>query len=160
MMSQTITIRRFQVADAETVARLFHDTVRTVNIQDYSRQQVEAWAPDDLFFRDWAVVCSRRYTVVAEVAGAIAGFGELEAKGQIDCFYCHKDYQGQGIGRRLYQAIEAQANSLGLSNLLVEASITARPFFERIGFKTVAEQTVMCRGQTFTNYVMKKILIA
>lgn len=95
---------------------------------------------------------------VAEDDGTITGFGELEADGHIDCFYCHKNYQRRGIGRQIYQAIEAQAIQLDLDRLWVEASITAKPFFEQMGFTVVQEQSVARRGQTFINYVMQKHL--
>jgi putative acetyltransferase len=151
-------IRRFRQADAEQIARLFQETVRTVNIRDYSSSQVAAWAPDNLDFRDWAKVCAERFTYVADNAGLIAGFGELEPDGHIDCFYCHKDYQGCGVGRQIYQAIETKALELGLQRLFVEASITAKPFFEQMGFSVLQEQQVIRRGETFTNFAMEKLL--
>lgn len=157
-----MNIRLFQSQDAEQIAHLFHDTVRQVNCRDYSASQVAAWAPDDLYFRNWRQVCADRYTFVAEdvaeAAGLILGFGELEPNGHIDCFYCHKDYQGRGVGRQLYRAIENQAIDLGLDRLFVEASITARPFFERLGFAVVQAQQVTCRGKVFTNYAMQKLV--
>lgn len=153
-----LKIRLFESQDAAQIAQLFHDTVRQVNLQHYSDQQVKAWAPDDVNFRNWAEVCANRFTYVADDAGTIAGFGELEANGHIDCFYCHKDYQGCGIGRQIYEAIEAKALALSLNRLFVEASITAKPFFEHMGFAVVTAQIVTCRGETFTNYVMEKCL--
>lgn len=33
------------------------------------------------------------------------GFVELERDGHIDCFYCHPDRIGQGIGARLYLVV-------------------------------------------------------
>ncbi|WP_236612377.1 GNAT family N-acetyltransferase [Picosynechococcus sp. NKBG15041c] len=123
------TIRPFQPQDIPAIAQLFHDTVRTVNAQDYSSAQLQAWAPDDLYFRDWHARCSAGFTYVAEAAGQILGFAELSLGGHIGCFYCHKDYQRQGIGRQLYQALLVQAESLHLNALTVEASITAKPFF-------------------------------
>jgi putative acetyltransferase len=125
-------IRLFEKQDAEQIARLFHETVREVNCRDYSRAQVEAWAPEDIHFRDWEQKCSSRFTYVAEDEGAIAGFGELEPNGHIDCFYCHKNYQRCGVGRLIYEAIEAKARELDLHHLVTEASITAKPFFQRI----------------------------
>lgn len=151
-------IRLFKPQDAEPVAQLFHETVREINRRDYSDRQVQAWAPDDLYFRNWAEVCSSRFTYVAEDEGIIAGFGELEPNGHIDCFYCHKDYQGQGVGKQIYQAIEAKATELSLNRLFVEASITAKPFFQRLGFTVVNQQAVTCRGETFINFVMEKFL--
>ncbi|MGF1672233.1 MAG: GNAT family N-acetyltransferase, partial [Rivularia sp. (in: cyanobacteria)] len=53
----SIKIRLFHQKDAEQIARLFHQTVREVNISDYSLLQVKAWAPDDIYFRDWINVC-------------------------------------------------------------------------------------------------------
>jgi putative acetyltransferase len=151
-------IRRFCPEDANAIAQLFHDTVREVNCRDYSIAQVNAWAPDDLHFRNWAEVCSNRFTYVAEESGVILGFGELEANGHIDCFYCHKDYQGRGVGRQIYQAIETKALELGLDRLFVEVSITAKPFFQRLGFALLTEQQVTCRGEIFTNYRMEKLI--
>ena len=48
-----IKIRLFQIEDTEHIAKLFHETVRNINIQDYSLAQVKAWAPDQLDFKNW-----------------------------------------------------------------------------------------------------------
>lgn len=151
-------VRRFQVQDAEQVAQLFHDTIRTVNLGDYTQEQVEAWAPSEIHFRDWAAACSSRCTFVAEKDGLIVGFGELEGDGHVGRFYVHHAYQRQGVGQALHAAIEAEARRLGLARLFAEASITARPFFASLGYRTIREQTVACRGQLFTNFVMEKML--
>lgn len=153
-----IKIRLFETQDAAQVAQLFHDTVHAINIVDYSSSQVKAWAPDDVHFRNWAKVCSSRFTYVADDGGVIAGFGELEPNGHIDCFYCHKNYLRRGVGKQLYGAIEAKAVELTLNRLFVEASITAKPFFERMGFLVVKEQEVVRRDESFINYVMEKFL--
>lgn len=164
-----IEIRRFEGQDAEQLAQLFHDTVRQVNLGDYTSRQVRAWAPDDLQFRDWAV-CAERFTYVAVDSAVsyrarqggeqnlIVGFGELEPSGHIDCFYCHKDYQRRGVGSQIYRALEAKAGELGLNRLFTEASKTAKPFFERMGFSVIRAQQVVCRGELFTNYAMQKQL--
>ncbi|BDA67389.1 hypothetical protein RIVM261_081500 [Rivularia sp. IAM M-261] len=151
-------IRLFQVQDAEQIARLFHDTVREVNICDYSLEQVEAWAPDNINFRDWAKACLSKFTFVADDESIIAGFGELEANGHIDCFYCHKDYQRMGVGSKIYSAIETKAHELGIKRLYTEASITAKPFFLRMGFSVIKEQQVEARGQSFINFQMEKFI--
>jgi putative acetyltransferase len=154
-------IRHFRLDDAEQIAILFHHTVREVNRADYSLSQVQAWAPDDLGFRNWAEVCANRITYVADLQGVIVGFGELVENiapnhGYIDCFYCHHQYQRQGIGTRLYQTIEATALDLGMTHLTVAASITARPFFVRMGFVVKQSQYVNCRGEIFWNYLMER----
>ncbi|MBD2465844.1 GNAT family N-acetyltransferase [Oscillatoria sp. FACHB-1407] len=151
-------IRLFEKQDAEQIARLYHETVREVNIRDYSIAQVQIWAPDDIHFRDWENTCADRFTYVADDDGIIAGFGELEPNGHIDCFFCHKNYQRCGVGRQIYQAIEAKALELGLNHLTVEVSITAKPFFQRMGFSIIKEQQVAYQGEVFINYAMEKFL--
>lgn len=153
-----IEIRLFETQDAEQIAQLFHETVRQVNVRDYSSNQVRAWAPDDIHFRNWVEVCSNRFTYVADDQGVIAGFGELEPNGHIDCFYCHKNYQRCGVGRQIYRAIEAKAVELSVGRLFTEASITAKPFFQRMGFSVVKEQEVTRWSETFINYAMEKLL--
>lgn len=151
-------IRLFKKQDTEQVARLFHETVRHVNLGDYSFAQVQAWAPDNIYFRDWEKNCCQGYTYVAEDAGVILGFGELKPNGYIDCFYIHQDYQRCGVGSQIYQAIEKLALNLGVSHLTTQASITAKPFFLHLGFVIVKQQLVNCRGEVFINYLMVKLL--
>jgi putative acetyltransferase len=155
---QQCVVRRFEPRDAEPIARLFHDTIRIINLGDYTQEQVEAWAPDDIHFRDWAAACASRCTFVAEMDGLVVGFGELESDGHLGRFYVHHLHQRQGIGRIIHAAIETEARKLKLTRLFTEASITARPFFARLGYATLKEQTVECRGQTFINYVMEKLI--
>jgi UPF0176 protein len=151
-------IRLFQKQDSDQIAQLFHNTIREVNIRDYSPTQVQAWAPDDLYFTDWIENCISKFTYVAEEEDKIIGFAQLESNGHIDCFYCHKDYQRCGVGTRLYRAIEAKALELKIEHLFVEVSITARAFFKSRGFTVVNEQQVTCRGEKLNNFVMKKSL--
>jgi putative acetyltransferase len=151
-------IRLFQIDDADQVAQLFYDTVHHINCRDYSPQQIQAWAPDNTPARNWVTVCSSRFTYVALRESMVLGFAELELNGHIDCFYCHQDYQRCGVGRSLYQVIETKALELELERIFTEASITAKPFFERMGFSVVQEQQVSRRGEVFTNFAMQKIL--
>lgn len=151
-------IRLFQSSDAEQIAQLFHDTIRTINSKDYSEEQVRAWAPDDIHFRNWEARCSSKYTLVADNDDTIAGFAELDDDGHIDCFYCHKDFQGQGVGKMLFEGIEIEAFKRGLSELYVEASITSKSFFLKMGFSLIKEQTVITRGVKLSNYRMVKHL--
>ncbi len=151
-------IRLFRCQDTAQIAQLFHHTVHEVNSRDYSSSQCLAWSPEDIYFRDWAKICASHYTFVAEIGDAIVGFGELEANGHIDCFYCHKDYQRCGVGSQIYRAMEEKGVELGLQRLFTAASITAKPFFQHLGFVTITEQQVTCRGEIFTNYAMEKFL--
>ncbi len=88
----------------------------------------------------------------------LLGFGELEFDSHIGCFYCHKNYQNSESGRRICQAIERKGLEFGLERLFVESSLTAKPFFEQMGFLGIREQQVSFQGETFINYAMEKPL--
>ncbi len=149
-------IRTYEIGDTQKIVKLFYDTVHEVNIRDYTTAQVDAWAPADTDIQTWMQSLSSKFTFVAEEGDTIAGFGELEINGHIDRFYCHKDFQRQGIGRLILKQIESKAKDLGINKLFTEASITARPFFESQGFMVIRKQEVERRGQKFINFPMEK----
>src|ERR1700722_1395966 len=119
-------IREFKKEDADRLANLFFQTIRRVNIRDYTQAQVEAWAPENRDMERWRKSFSGRAVFVAEEAGSAIGFGELEPNGHIDRFYIDADWVGRGVGRKIYEAIEGQAMTEKIPRLFVEASITAR----------------------------------
>lgn len=90
-------IRSYEVADTAAIATLFYDTVHHINSRDYSVEQLNAWAPKDLTLNFRIKRLSQSITYVAEQTDQIIGFGNLEAHGCLDCFYCHKDFQRMGV---------------------------------------------------------------
>ena|SRR5262252_3737953 len=151
-------VRRLGPADIPAVAALFTETVRTVNARDYTAEQVEAWAPRPPDVAAWARSFAGRTALVVEVAGEIAGFGDLAAGGYLDRLYVRGDLQRRGAASALAEALEAQAAREGATEVVADASITALPFFERRGYETLARQERLLRGVRFTNYRVRKQL--
>jgi N-acetylglutamate synthase-like GNAT family acetyltransferase len=151
-------VRNYEIEDTEQIIKLFYETVHEVNIQDYTKAQVDAWAPVDSDRENWVKSLSKKFTFVATEGETIVGFGELETNGHIDRFYCHKDFQRKGVGRQILEQIEAKAKELGLKSIFTEASITAKPFFENQNFVVIKQQEVARRGQKFINFAMSKNL--
>ena len=77
--------------------------------------------------------------------------------GYLDLLYVRPACQGRGIGAALCDALEGL---YPVGRLTVHASRTARPFFERRGWRVVRAQRVERRGQTLENFVMEKELTA
>lgn len=152
------TIRAYRNEDLDAVIAVFMSAVRVVSQRDYTRAQVMAWAPDHVDRTEWASRRASRPTWVAELAGAVIGFADLEQNGHLDMMFVHSDHQGRGVASALLREIEAEARRRKLPRLFTEASITARPFFDRRGFSVLAQQSVVRRGQTFTNFRMEKLL--
>jgi len=153
-----MVVRDYEMEDAGPICRLFYETVRAVNLADYSPEQVRAWAPEVPDPGTWHARMSGRHTLVAEDEDGVAGFAELEEDGHLDMLYSRRDRVGRGVGSRLYAAVEGRARDLGVERIFTEASITARPFFERQGFAVLRQNTVSRGGVGLTNFSMEKIL--
>ncbi|TVP61313.1 MAG: GNAT family N-acetyltransferase [Nodularia sp. (in: Bacteria)] len=151
-------LRRYEIGDTEEIIQLFYNTIHEVNIRDYTKAQVDAWTSVNMDVEVWMNSLNSKFTYVAEKDDKILGFGELEANGHIDRFYCHKDFQGQGVGTKILDQIELTARDLEIKKLFVEASITAKPFFEKNQFMVVQKQEVERQDQKLINFVMEKIL--
>jgi putative acetyltransferase len=154
-----LDIRRYSSNDLAGLVALFRDTVRRINRRDYSDQQVMAWAPDNIDLLLWGRRFENKAVRVADLDGTPVGFVEIARDGQIDMLYVHADHQGQGIASALIRTAEAWAQTRGLQRLFTEATITARPFFERRGFRLIAPQRVIRRALEFINYRMDKQLV-
>ncbi|KGJ87530.1 GNAT family N-acetyltransferase [Colwellia psychrerythraea] len=153
-----LTIRKFQSGDESALRDIFFNTIRNVNIKDYSEVQVQAWAPDDYDQSDWHERISSINPLVAVLDSEIVGYADIQDDGYIDHFFCHWNHQGKGIGKALIQELFAVGQKKGMNRLYSHASITAKPFFEHFGFKKVKKQQVKIRGQVLTNYIMEKVV--
>ncbi len=154
--ARQISIRDFTPADAKALWEVYFHTVRNVNCRDYSPQQVQAWAPSDFDFTLWQKRMEGLKPFVAVVDGVIAGYSDLQEEGLIDHFFCHYQFQGKGVGRALMTHIFALGEQRGIKRYHSHVSLTARPFYERMGFEMVKQQTLDVRGQRLTNFLMQK----
>jgi putative acetyltransferase len=141
---------------------LFYETVHSVNKKDYTREQLDAWAPKEeeaLKLNTWKDSLSRNLTYVAEIKGEIVGFSDMTQEGYLDRLFIHKDFQRQGIAAALVNTLEVEARRLGLIEIETEASITAKPFFERVGYRVVQPQVIQRKGVQLINFRMVKVLL-
>ena len=146
-------IRDYCTADLPALAQLFFDTVHTINAKDYTPEQLAVWATGTIDEQAWNASLSAHRTLVAELDGCIVGFADMAEDGYLDRLYVHRDYQRRGVAAALCDALE---NGCTAPLLTTHASITARPFFEGRGWKTVRQQTVARQGVELANFVMQK----
>ena len=146
-------LRNYVKTDCAQLARLFYDTVHTVNAKDYTQEQLDAWATGKVNLEAWNESFQAHHTVVAEMDGKIVGFGDMDETGYLDRLYVHKDYQRRGVAAAICDALEQRTKA---AEFTTHASITARPFFEKRGYTVAREQQVERRGVWLTNFVMKK----
>ncbi len=152
-----IKIRNYRESDAKFLAEIYYNTIHQICKSDYNEEQLNAWAPkSSLETEGWIKKWQKLPPFVAIIKDKIVGFAEFENNGHIDCFYVHYQFQNRNIGSKLLEEIEKIAKQKNLSKIYAEVSITAKPFFEKKGFKISKAQTVLIRGVELDNFAMEK----
>lgn len=146
-------IRGYIESDCVQLEKLFYDTVHFINKKDYTKNQLDAWASGNVDIEKWNKSFLEHYTLVAIKDDIIVGFGDIDSTGYLDRLYVHKNYQGVGIATALCDKLEKAFN---VKNITTYSSITAKPFFEKRGYKVIKEQEVERMGINLINYIMEK----
>lgn len=147
-------IRPYRPPDCPEMAQLFYNTVHIINARDYTPRQLDAWATGTVDLSPWDRSFRAHRTLVAEEAGILVGFGDIDETGYLDRLYVHHAYQHQGIASALCRELEQ-----GFSTVTTHASITAMPFFARRGYRILRRQEVERHGVLLANYVMERSCI-
>ena len=153
-----ITIRNYITSDAQALRSIHFNTIHNINTRDYSKEQVDAWAPASIDKEFWQKRFKDLSPFVAQINETIVGYTDLQNDGLIDHFFCHHEYQGKGIGRKLMTHVLVLAKERGIKRLYSEVSITARPFYEHFGIHLEKEQEFEIRGQKLKNFVMERFI--
>jgi len=125
MPEPNVTVRPARVADVERILSL----VNELAVQQVMLPRSPA-----------SVIESLRDFHIAEVDGAFAGCGALAIcwsdLAEVRSLAVHPDHQQHGIGRRLVDALVAEAEALGIPRLFAFTYVPG--FFRKLGFETTA----------------------
>lgn len=148
-----------QAKHLPAIQQLFRQTIERVSVQHYTLEQVAVWASGADDNKQWQNRLTDQYFVLAMMGEELLGFSSLqEHTGYLDMLFVHHAFQGQGIGAMLLNNIIAQAKEKNVTEITTEASITAKPLFEKMGFVLLVVQDKQHKGLVFRNYKMSKQL--
>ena len=153
-----LAMRPLLPADVLLLAEIFRVSIEELTADDYSEAQRAAWAETADDEEAFGARLSSVLTLVATFGGAAVGFASLADNSRIDMLYVHPAAAGQGAAAMLCDALEKLAAARGAKELTVDASDTARGFFERRGFVAKTRNTVALGGEWFANTTMVKPL--
>jgi len=156
--SPKLAMRPMLPADVSDLAEIFRESIADLTGDDYSQAQQEAWASVADDEEEFAGKLTGALTLVATFGGAAVGFASLADNKKIDMLYVHPAAAGQGAGAMLADALEKLAAGRGSTELTVDASDTARGFFEKRGFTARTRNTVALGGEWLANTTMTKTL--
>ena len=153
-----LALRPYLVVDTPVLAEIFRESVTDLTADDYSESQQQAWlaALDDL--EAFAKRLGSQLTLIATLQGSPVGFASLATGGKIDLMYVHPVAAGQGVGAMLPDALEKLAGARGAAKLIVDASDTARGFFEKRGYVAQQRNSISAGDEWLANTTMHKQL--
>ncbi len=155
-----LALRPMLPADVPDLAEIFRAAIEELTAEDYSEVQQAAWASAADDEEEFGKKLSGALTLVATFGGAAIGFAALADNRRVAMLYVHPAAARQGAGTMLCDALEKLAAARGVSELTVEASDSARGFFERRGFVGRTRNTVSLAGEWLANTTMTKALPA
>ncbi|ASV39642.1 GNAT family acetyltransferase [Pseudomonas sp. NS1(2017)] len=147
-------VRLAQAADAEGISQVILAALHSSNARDYPIDVIARVASN---FTPDAVLAllERRLVLVAIQDQMIVATAALDGN-VVRSVFVNPALQGQGIGRLLMIEIELRAREAGVTVLSVPSSLTAEPFYTKLGFNTVRD---VYHGNERT-LVMEKTLLS
>ncbi len=160
MAHPKLALRPFLPDDLPVMAEIFRASIQELPAEDYSEAQQQAWAATAYDEAAFGKKLANALTLVATLEGSPVGFASLAGGGKVDMLYVHPAATGQGVGAMLVDALEKLAGSRGAEKLIVDASDTARGFFEKRGYIAQQRNSVMSGDEWLANTTMHKQLAA
>ncbi len=130
-----LVIRDAGPDDVAAISALVQHTVRISNGRDYPPQAIDRivanFAPDKVGQR-----MTERDVFVCQMGDRIVGTIALGGD-RLRSLFVEPGLQQAGIGARLVAHLEAHARTAGVRELKLSSSLTARGFYEHLGYRLI-----------------------
>ena len=156
----TFALRPYLPDDVSMLREIFRDSIEGLTEDDYTAAQQEAWASAADDEAAFGKKLGGQLTLVATMQGSAVGFASLAGRDRIDMLYVHPGAAGHGVGAMLADALEKLAGARGAEKLAVDASDSARGFFEKRGYVAQQRNTVSVGDEWLANTTLSKPLTA
>ena len=120
--------------DAAAISRVVITALRESNARDYAPEVISRITPQAV-----AALLGTRRVFVASLHGMPIATASLDGE-VVRTVFVDPAYQGGGVGRRLMEALHAEALNLGMAKLLVPSSLTAESFYAGLGYRKVRDE--------------------
>ena len=114
MKNEKTDIRQYRPSDCKEITELFYGTVHRVNSADYTKEQLDVWAPEQADLEKWNSSFLEHYSIVAVEGGKITGFGDIDETGYLDRPFFEKR------GYRVVKEQQVERQGILLTNYVME----------------------------------------
>jgi putative acetyltransferase len=155
-------IRRPQIKDMIATQTAHQKSIYTLCSHDYTTEEIQAWGNVKYSEDIWQKTVNDDYALVVEINDKIEGIchGRIrdDGLGEIVGLYFTQKIAGKGIGRIIFGKVTNELASRGAKEFIIFATITARGFYEKMGFKVVKPIKTRVRGVTIDSFEMRMSL--
>ncbi|CAM4075393.1 GNAT family N-acetyltransferase [Campylobacter armoricus] len=145
-------IRRLDIKDLPSCIELFKQSVSMLCKNDYTKEQIHAWINIDQ--EVWEEKFQNQLGFAYEEKDKIISFISINLKEKtLDLCFTHVNFAYQGYGKAL---LEFALKSYPYSEIYTFASLSAKSFFLKAGFKIIKENIAIRGQQELKNFFMKK----
>ena len=149
-----VTLKQLTMDDLEQITNVFEKAIWQTANADYTTEQLRVWSAAGADPSRWFQMIQNDYTIGAFERVTLTGFGSLCGSNYLDMLYVSPDYQGSGIAGSIAKKLIDRAAEMGASQIHTNASQTAVPFFQSIGFELGERHVFALNGVEIFNYRM------
>jgi GNAT superfamily N-acetyltransferase len=139
-----IAVRQAEPGDAQAAADVLRRSITELCALDHqgNADTLAKWLANKRpqNFLCW-LASGDNFCVIAEDDNQVVGVGRLHRSGELRLCYLAPGTQRKGVGKAIYLALEEQGKAWGLRTLRLESTVSARPFYEALGFRPAGMAT-------------------
>lgn len=151
-----VTVRQADPGDVPAMSRVLIDSITELCAADHDNDpaRLAAWTRNKTPEGVTAMLANPRNRLfVAELDGAVVAVGAISDGGQITLNYVAARARFRGVSKAMLAALEAELIVLGFGEGRLEATATAREFYQAAGWVADGPQAT---GRMVNGYPMKK----
>ena len=131
--SSMVTIRKASREDAQAAWDIRNAAINSQCVGHYSSEELAIWTAGEITGQFMKEVENNFY--VATIDDLVVGTGMVNLEsGKVDAIFVHPSHMGIGVGKKLISHLESLARSGGLTQLHLESTLNAAPFYRSCGF--------------------------
>jgi len=139
---QPIHVRPALVEDAPAICETVRRSITELCVADHKGDELTlaAWLANKTPANaaEW-VASSDNVAIVAVRDATVVGFGLINKDGTLPLLYVLPDERFRGISKGLLSALESAAVRLGLDDVRLRSTETAREFYQRAGYLSAGD---------------------
>ena len=138
--AMSAVVRQALETDAPAATEILRRSISVLCAADHHNDpdRLEAWLKNKTVSNVAAWIRSPdNYCVVASIGDAVRGFGAMTLKGEIMLCYVDPDTRFRGVSATMLDALERKAQVLGLAEVHLDGTVTARRFYEERGYVAI-----------------------